>query len=225
MEGTRLNTLYKLSIDHVPPTCTKQHVTSTALAITNICDADLTLWHMWMYNNSNKWVCTTTYKSSLFLPMVYCLMSARVVLWESNTKPHIIYFKPIERTIGQTWWNLTCGLMQIDVWAISTRRILLHIDQGRLHLLQICGDCQSQEWCSSFLSQSFTLCWKTNKKSCEDSQDRSRERVLWWWIWLTSWAWRYHAGNHHTLHSIIEWIHWRRQQNHMWSRSKYVTSS
>lgn len=44
MEGTRSSTLYKLSIDPVPPQ-TEQHESSTVLIVTNKSDADLTLWH------------------------------------------------------------------------------------------------------------------------------------------------------------------------------------
>lgn len=45
MEGICLGTLYKLSINPVPPTCTETHVLSTALAVQTTCDIDLTLWH------------------------------------------------------------------------------------------------------------------------------------------------------------------------------------
>ena len=50
MEGSQVGTLYKLSINVVPPVPVNSAISasqplSTALAITNTCDVDLVLWH------------------------------------------------------------------------------------------------------------------------------------------------------------------------------------
>ena len=50
MEGTQIGTLYKLSINPVPPTSTKcdqftEQIPSATLAVTSDCDADLIIWH------------------------------------------------------------------------------------------------------------------------------------------------------------------------------------
>lgn len=73
-----------------------------------------------MYNDSNKCVCTTTYKTSLFLPVVNCLLSATVVLWESNIKPHIL----------QTHWkNNWTNLMKFYM-RIYAGRCVSHLYEG-----------------------------------------------------------------------------------------------